>query len=79
MSTDAKRRIARTVLQIVAGGGLTWLFEQLAMDLPPSYTVYVWGCATLLVTVSQMLLEDFFGKGLMRDPNGPPSLPPGSN
>jgi hypothetical protein len=55
---DAFRRVARTLIQLIAGGGLAWLTDQLAADLDSQYVPYLVGGYTLLVGLCQNLLED---------------------
>lgn len=52
------RRFLRTLLQLIAGGGLTALVDQLALDIPTTYAPYLVIAFTLLVTLTQNLLED---------------------
>lgn len=61
--SDAKSRILRTVLQLIAGGALTALTEQLATDMPAAYAPYLLIGYTLLVTAVQNYAED---AGLMK-------------
>jgi hypothetical protein len=51
-------RILRTLLQMLAGGAFTALFEQVARDVPPSYTPYVLIISTLIVAAAQNALEE---------------------
>ena len=57
-TNDWWRRAVRTGLQLIAGGGLAWLTDQLALDLPAQYVPYVVGGYTVLVTLAQNALED---------------------
>ena len=54
---DWAARILRTVIQLIAGGAFAALFEQIARDVPSSYTPYVALIATLIVTVAQNAAE----------------------
>jgi hypothetical protein len=54
---DSAARVLRTFLQLLAAGGFTLLFEQIARDVPPSYTPYVLIFATLAVTAAQNWAE----------------------
>ena len=56
--TDAKGRILRTLLQLIAGGALTALTDQLATDIPAAYAPYLVIAYTLLVTAVQNYLEE---------------------
>ena len=67
---DATRRAIRTAVQLVAAGGLTWLTEQLAKDLPAAYVPYLLGCYTVLVTLCQNKVEEWSGKGLLKGTAG---------
>lgn len=53
------RRFLRTLLQLIAGGALTALVDQLATDVPASLAPYLVIGFTLLVTLAQNTLEDF--------------------
>lgn len=55
---DWWRRAFRTLVQIVAGGGLAWLTDQLATDLPAQYVPYMMGAYTVLVALAQNAAED---------------------
>ncbi len=55
---DPARRALRTLIQLVAAGGLTWLTDQLAQDIPNEYVPYMVGAYTVLVTLCQNALED---------------------
>lgn len=55
------RRVARTLLQLLAGGALYGLTEQLARDVPAAYGPYVVLGYTLLVALAQNLVEDRTG------------------
>lgn len=55
---DWAARIARTGMQMLAGGAFTVLFEQVARDVPPGYTPYVLIGSTLMVTAAQNFLEE---------------------
>ena len=69
---DWWRRAVRTLLQLIAGGGLAWLTDQLAVDLPAQYVPYVVGGYTVLVTLAQNALEDMGAmKPILKDkPSG---------
>lgn len=54
---EATRRVLRTGLQMVAAGGLTALVEQVARDVPGTWTPYVFIAGTLVVTFCQNLAE----------------------
>lgn len=55
---DSVRRMIRTAVQLIAGGGLYVLTDQFAKDIPAQYTAYLWGGYTILVTVAQNYAED---------------------
>lgn len=55
---DWAARIARTGVQMLAGGAFTVLFEQIAKDVPSGYTPYVLIFSTLAVTAAQNALEE---------------------
>lgn len=74
--SDTWARIIRSLLQLVAGGALYGLTEQLAKDVPNAYAPYIILGYTLLVTVAQMLIEDATGKGILRKPGVPPAVEP---
>jgi len=50
-------RIIRSLVQLVAGGGLTVLFNQIAQDTNDKYDPYVFMVATLVVIVAQNVYE----------------------
>ncbi len=50
---DFWQRIARTLLQLISGGGLTLLIDQIVTDIPPQYVPYVIILSTLIVTAVQ--------------------------
>jgi hypothetical protein len=56
--SDWWRRAVRTLIQLIAGGGLAWLTDQLAKDLPTAYVPYLMGGYTVLVAMCQNALED---------------------
>lgn len=55
---DSVRRALRTLVQLVAGGGLTALVDQLAQDLPDAYRPYIFIASTVIVTLAQNYAED---------------------
>lgn len=55
--SDATSRVLRTIIQLIASGALTALFEQIAKDVPPAYTPYVLLVSMLVVTICQNYLE----------------------
>lgn len=69
--SDTRRRIARTLLQIIAGGGLATLVNQLALDLPATYVPYLMMASTAAVAIAQMMLEDWSGKDIGVARTGP--------
>lgn len=66
---DWAARIIRTFIQLVAAGGLSWLTDQLAKDLPPQYVPYMFGVYMLLVTFAQNFVEQSTGKSLLKPAN----------
>lgn len=56
--SDPLRRAIRTLMQLVVGGGLTALVNQLAGDVPTKYAPYILIGFTLLVAFCQNWLED---------------------
>ncbi|MDQ2684107.1 MAG: hypothetical protein M3Y37_11335 [Chloroflexota bacterium] len=69
--SDGVGRIIRSLLQLIAGGGLTALFLQLAEDVPESYAPYLVLLGTGLVAVAQILVEELTGTAVLRAPAGP--------
>jgi hypothetical protein len=63
---DYVARILRTMAQLLAAGGFTALFEQVAKDVPASYTPYVLLVSMLLVTIAQNVLEQATGKEFLK-------------
>lgn len=57
MMPDSLARVLRTLIQLLAAGGFTALFEQIARDVPAAYTPYILIIATLAVTAAQNGLE----------------------
>ena len=57
MTRDSMWRIIRSLVQLVAGGGLTVLFNQIAQDTNDKYDPYVFMVATLVVIVAQNVYE----------------------
>ncbi|MCA9876808.1 MAG: hypothetical protein KC442_03470 [Thermomicrobiales bacterium] len=55
---DWVARIIRTLIQMLAGGAFTALFEQIARDAPPGITPYVLIISTLIVAAAQNALEE---------------------
>lgn len=51
-------RILRTLIQMLAGGAFTALFEQVARDVPTNVTPYVLIISTLIVAAAQNALEE---------------------
>ena len=69
--SDGLGRVVRSVLQLIAGGGLTALFLQIAEDVPESYAPYLVLLSTGLVAIAQILIEELSGTGLLRTGSGP--------
>jgi preprotein translocase subunit SecY len=51
-------RVLRTLVQMVAGGGLTVLVDQIVTDVPASYAVYIVIGFGIVVGLCQNLLEE---------------------
>ena len=87
-SNDWWRRGARTLVQFIAGGGLTVLIDQFVKDIPDRYDAYVIIASGALVALCQNYAEDAgwipaIGKGTpsagadpVPDPNDPRNVPP---
>jgi hypothetical protein len=63
---ETTSRILRTLAQLIAGGLLTALFEQVASDVSSSYAPYVLIASTLLVTICQNIVEEMTGTRFLR-------------
>ena len=50
---DGLARFLRTLLQMLAGGAFTALFDQVVRDVPTAYQPYLVVCFTLLVNAAQ--------------------------
>jgi hypothetical protein len=57
MTRDSMWRIFRSVLQLIAGGGLTALLYQVAKDLPEGYAPYITLLSTGIVVLAQNAVE----------------------
>jgi hypothetical protein len=57
MTRDSMWRIFRSVLQLIAGGGLTALLYQVAKDLPEGYAPYITLLSTGIIVVAQNAVE----------------------
>ena len=66
---DWAARILRTILQLIAGGAFTALFDQIVRDVPVTYAPYVALVFTLFVTIVQNLVEQSTGKALLKPAN----------
>lgn len=62
---DGMRRFVRGALQIVAGGGLAGLVNQVVLDLPDQYDAYVVLGGSLAGTMAWLALESWFGKDIV--------------
>ena len=58
LDDTATRRTLRTLLQLIAAGGLTALVTQISKDVPDSYAPYILLVSALIVTLAQNWLED---------------------
>lgn len=56
--SDAGKRMVRTAVQLIAGGGLTGVVAALSAGLSPSETATVMAVMTVLVTFCQNYAED---------------------
>jgi hypothetical protein len=63
---DAVSRILRTLVQLLAAGAFTALFDQIAGDVATPYAPYVMIFSTLLVTIAQNVTEKATGTMLFR-------------
>jgi ABC-type uncharacterized transport system permease subunit len=54
---DWLARVARTLLQMLAGGAFAALFNQIARDVAPQYQPYILLVSVLLVTLAQNAAE----------------------
>jgi hypothetical protein len=64
--SDTWKRFFRTLIQLAAGGTFTVLFEQIANDVPSSYTPYILIASTLVITLAQNTVEDATGKRFLK-------------
>lgn len=65
ITRDSMWRIVRSLIQLVAGGGLTVLFTQIAKDTPDRYDPYVFMLSTLIVVIAQNVYETMTGSKLI--------------
>lgn len=61
---DSTRRIVRTLLQLIAGGGLAGLIAQVALDVPDQYKPYVPIVGAAIIAVAQIVAEELTGKDI---------------
>ena len=75
---DSLARVVRTILQLIAAGGLYAITQQIADDVPDRYAPYVLLGYTLLVAIAQNIIEQASGKGILRpdSPPAPANVPP---
>lgn len=66
---DWAARILRTLLQLIAGGALTALIEQVKLDIPAQYVPYLVLLNTLLVTIAQNFVEQKSGYAILKPTN----------
>lgn len=64
--SETMKRFLRTLLQLAAGGTFTILFEQIAKDVPSSFTPYILILSTLVVTLAQNAIEEATGKSVLK-------------
>lgn len=58
VSKQTKTRVFRTLVQLIVGGALYGLVDQLIKDVPEAYAPYIAIGYTLVVTVAQNIYED---------------------
>ncbi len=66
--TDTTWRIIRSMIQLVAGGGLGTFFTQVATDIGkdhPSLVPYITMASALTVVIAQNLIENWKGERLI--------------
>ena len=63
---DWAARILRTLVQMIAAGAFTAIFEQVARDVPSNYTPYVLGISMLIVTAAQNSVEQATGRSVLK-------------
>lgn len=62
------QRVGRTIIQMIAGGGMTVLIDQIATDLPTSWTAYfVIGWSIVVGAVQNIAEELGWIKPIMKD------------
>ena len=66
---DSVARILRTLLQLLAGGAFTVIFDQIVRDVPSSYQPYLVAIFTLLVTTAQNAVEQKTGHAILKPSN----------
>lgn len=66
-------RFLRTVIQFVAGGGLTIAIDQIVKDLDPKYVPYVLVGSVLLVNICQNFAEEMGWIPTILKPASPPA------
>jgi hypothetical protein len=71
---DSLARVVRTAVQLIAGGILTALTDQVVKDIDPVYVPYFVAGYSLLVTVCQNLVEEWKGRSVLRQ-SSPPAKP----
>lgn len=69
--SDTLVRILRSIAQLIVGGALTGLVDQVVTDVPGSYAPYVALGFTLLVVLVQNLSEEFNLIATRRGTGGP--------
>jgi hypothetical protein len=65
LTRDSMWRVIRSLVQLVAAGGLTVLFTQIVKDTPDQYDAYILMVNTLIVVIAQNLVESMTGTKLI--------------
>lgn len=63
--SDSLSRVLRTLLQLIAGGAFTALFNQITQDADPALAPYLVILFSLLVSIAQNVVESQTGKKLL--------------
>ena len=58
---DTTRRILRSLLQIIGGGGIAALVTQVALDTPDAYDPYIIMAGSAIAAVAQLIAEELTG------------------
>lgn len=68
---DSLARVLRTIAQLVAGGALTVVYDQLVHSLDPKWAGVAALIFTMIVSICQNFVEERTGTGLMRQSSPP--------